>query len=80
MPVQAREGLKNNARCFLQWRFAFPHMSDDEVLALAPRTAALLSHAVDIPLSPLMTEEDRSDLVRSLEKVAGWLWEAPAAD
>ena len=72
--------LENNARCFLQWRFAFPHLSDDEVLALAPRTAALLSHAVDIPLSPLMTEEDRSDLVRSLEKVAGWLWAAPAAD
>lgn len=68
-----------NARCFWNWSFCFPGVSTEERRGLAPASAAHLDRAIDIPLSPLMTEQDRSDLAAALRKVATALWPRAAA-
>lgn len=68
-----------NARCFWNWLFCFPGTTERQRKALAPRSATLLARAIDIPLSPLMTDTDRADLIAALGKVAGLFTREAAA-
>ena len=58
-----------NARCFWHWLFCFEGMTQAQIKKLAPRSVTYLVTAIDIPLSPLMTDEDRDDLFAALRKV-----------
>lgn len=63
------EAADGNSRCFWNWLFCFPGNTEAEIKALAPRSVGILETAIDIPLSPLMTETDRRDLVGAVRKV-----------
>lgn len=59
-----------NVRCFWNWRFLFDTSDVEEMKAACPRTARLLSEAVDIPLSPTLSTEDCDHAVAAIRKVA----------
>ncbi|HEX2051227.1 MAG TPA: aminotransferase class I/II-fold pyridoxal phosphate-dependent enzyme [Actinomycetota bacterium] len=59
-----------NVRCFWNWRFLFDTDDVDEIKATCPRTASLLSEAVDVPLSPTLSPEDCDQAVAAIRKVA----------
>ena len=61
---------ETNARCFWHWLFCFPGTTEEERTSMAPASAARLARAIDIPVSPLMTADDRADLIEALTKVA----------
>jgi len=60
---------KPNARSFWNWRFMFPGKSKDQIRALLPRATHLLDRAVDIPLSPTLTDADVLDLSAAIGKI-----------
>ncbi|MCJ9673271.1 MULTISPECIES: DegT/DnrJ/EryC1/StrS aminotransferase family protein [unclassified Neorhizobium] len=62
-----------NVRTFWMWRFLFPEMTVEEIRATLPNTKDLLDRTIDIPLSPLLTEQNIVDLDSALEAAVS-LW------
>src|SRR5215468_10132644 len=58
-----------NVRCFWNWKFLFKGMTPPELRELLPRTVQVLSHAIDIPMSPTLTRADCDDLIRAIRNV-----------
>ena len=58
-----------NVRCFWNWKFLFKGMTPPEIRELLPRTVQVLSHAIDIPMSPTLTRADCEDLLLAIRKV-----------
>lgn len=63
----ARENL--NVRCFWNWRFLFPQLSEEQARALLPRTTELLDQTLDIPLAPTLNAQDIAQLCEAITKV-----------
>ena len=51
-----------NVRAFWTWEFLFPDLTTDEIRNLLPHAAERIDVTLDIPLSPLLVEQDLRDL------------------
>lgn len=58
-----------NVRVFWNWRFAFPGLSQEEIINRYERSATLLKETIDVPMSMTLTRADCDDLVAALTKV-----------
>jgi dTDP-4-amino-4,6-dideoxygalactose transaminase len=58
-----------NVRCFWNWRFNFPGLSAEDVMALRPRSAGYLREVIDVPMSITLSRADCDDLATALRKV-----------
>lgn len=56
-----------NVRRYWDWRFLFPQKSLAEIRAILPNTTAWLDQVIDIPLSPLLANNDLARLVRVIK-------------
>ncbi|ALF87535.1 MULTISPECIES: DegT/DnrJ/EryC1/StrS family aminotransferase [Ralstonia solanacearum species complex] len=58
-----------NVRCFWNWRFAFPEMTEEETIARYKKSATFLKEAIYVPMSITLTEDDCVELVAAITKV-----------
>ncbi len=58
-----------NVRAFWTWEFLYPGLSTKEIRDLLPDAAKRIDVTLDIPLSPLLVDQDLRDLRRAFEKV-----------
>ncbi|MHA6912355.1 DegT/DnrJ/EryC1/StrS family aminotransferase [Ralstonia pseudosolanacearum] len=58
-----------NVRCFWNWRFVFPEMTQEETIGRYTRSATFLKEAIDIPMSITLTKADCDELVAAITKV-----------
>ena len=58
-----------NARSFWNWGFMFPGKSRQEIRALLPQATHLLDQTIDVPLSPMLDDDDIADFERAIAKI-----------
>ncbi|GAA2357003.1 aminotransferase DegT [Catellatospora methionotrophica] len=63
------DASRPNNRCFWNWRFAFPHETEQDTIRRYQRSATLLKETVDVPLSITLSEADCDDVVEAVTKV-----------
>lgn len=63
------DSTRPNNRCFWNWRFAFPGLTEAQVIQLCPTSATFLKETVDVPLSITLTQADCDDLVTAITRV-----------
>lgn len=58
-----------NNRCFWNWRFAFPEVTQKETMKRHQNSTTFLKETIDIPMSIALTKADCDDLVNAITKV-----------
>ena len=60
-----------NARSFWNWHFAFPGLSENDIKKVLPASYQYINKAIDIPLSPLISEKEITLFKSAIKKVLG---------